>query len=73
MQAVSLTKYVHDLASGRVITSRTQYDPFHQWTWISNAVAAWHDCDVDDVACVETDDGDRITVRGEIVAYVDEN
>lgn len=65
-------KYVHDLLTGRVITSRTVglYDPTKQWDWISRHVAEWNECEVEDVGCVETDDGEFITVKGKPVAEV---
>lgn len=39
------------------------------WPWAQRHLAFIHDCEVDEVDCIETDDGDRITVRGKIVAY----
>lgn len=70
-----LRKYVHDLQTGRVITSRPlgSYDSMNQWAWISNAVADWHDCDVADVDCIETDEGEFITVKGERAAIIEVN
>lgn len=34
------------------------------WTWIANTVARECECDEDQVGCVESDDGDLITVDG---------
>ncbi len=69
-----LVKYVHDLISGRVIASRyvADMDPY-SGEWITEAIATWFECTKDDVDCIETDDGDRWTVRGEIVASVEVN
>ena len=39
--------------------------------WVRAAVAEHLDCDPDDVAEVETEDGDLITVRGEPAARVE--
>lgn len=39
------------------------------WGWVVSNVATNMSCNEDDVDEIETDDGDRITVRGEIVGY----
>lgn len=40
------------------------------WPWICNTIRDRHECASDDIACVETDSGDMVTVRGEIVARI---
>lgn len=40
------------------------------FTWAARHLSAEFECDVDDVCCIETDDGDRFTVNGMIVAYL---
>jgi hypothetical protein len=42
-----------------------------QWDWMQGVIARQFDCDVEDVAGDETDDGDDVlTVRGKPVARV---
>lgn len=39
-----------------------------QWAWVQETVAHEHECDEDDVSCIEDDDvGEIVTVRGEPV------
>lgn len=68
--APSKVKYVHDLLTGRVITSRTVGTSPWNGQWIFEAVAVWNECDVDDLATVETDDGEFIALKGKPVAEV---
>lgn len=43
-----------------------------RWSWIQDCVAAQFDCDIDDIATLDTDDAmDLITVRGEVVARIE--
>jgi hypothetical protein len=65
--AVMPIKYIHCALTGRVIDSR-RLDEEANWNWISQAVASWCDCPADEVRCVETDDGEDLTVDGEVVA-----
>lgn len=44
----------------------------NQWDWIVRNVAEQFQCADDDIACVETEAGDLITVYGEPVAYFDD-
>lgn len=57
---------------GRCIASN-HYGEFalnrlNRWDWIVGYMIQEFGCDPDDVDCLETDDGDRITVDGKIVA-----
>jgi hypothetical protein len=45
------------------------FDP-RRWEWISESFARFFDCDPDDVSEAETEAGDFITVKGEIVGFV---
>lgn len=45
--------------------------PAARWDWIAETVAAECECDPDEVDCMESDDGDMITVDGLPVYYVD--
>lgn len=69
--------YLHDLATGRVFNSAPVYGLSQldgtRWEWISSALAAEYGCRLTEVDCVETDDGDRLTVRGEMVARMERN
>lgn len=63
--------YVMDARSHRCIASAGFSDFIsNRWPWVQQVVAGQFACRPDDVSCVETDDGDKITVRGEIVAYL---
>ena len=64
------TKYLHDM-TGRVITSRTVAlcDPY-SGDWITEAIVSKFECSPDDVGTVETDEGERITARGEVIGYI---
>jgi hypothetical protein len=42
----------------------------NQWGWIADSVAKEFECSADDVNCLETDDGDVLTVNGKPVAFV---
>lgn len=44
----------------------------NQWAWIVGYMVNEFGCDPDNVYCIETDEGDRITVDGEPVAYLTE-
>jgi len=41
-----------------------------RWPWVQDVIAEEFNCDEDDIASSETDDGDVITVRGEPVAQL---
>jgi hypothetical protein len=40
------------------------YQPGAKWDWIRETVAHECECDPDQVGCIESDDGDMITVDG---------
>lgn len=67
------TRFVYIvLTDGRVIGSN-HYGEFginytNQWPWIVGHMISEFGCNPDDVSCVETDEGDRIAVKGEIAA-----
>jgi hypothetical protein len=44
----------------------------NRWTWIQEAIAAECECSMDDVGCIETDEGDFFTADGLIVAYLED-
>ena len=63
--------YIMDVLTNRCIGSAGFTDFItHRWPWVQHTVAGQYDCSPDDVHCIETDDGDRITARGEVVAYL---
>jgi hypothetical protein len=63
--------YIHDLDTRACIASAGFTDFItHSWPWVQQTVAAHYDCAPDDVKCIESDDGDRITVRGKPVAFL---
>lgn len=61
--------YLHDALTGAVLGSCGYSDHGAMWDWIAGTVAGQFECRADDVSSVETDDGDRITAKGEVVAY----
>jgi hypothetical protein len=50
--------------------SRPQAFSPTRWEWISDKFARYFDCDPEDVSEAETEAGDFITVKGEIVGFV---
>jgi hypothetical protein len=50
--------------------SRPQAFSPTRWEWIADKFASYFDCDPDDVSEAETEAGDFITVKGEIVGFV---
>lgn len=42
----------------------------NQWSWIVGHMIQEFGCDESDVGCIEMEDGDRVTVCGEVVAYL---
>jgi hypothetical protein len=45
-----------------------------RWEWISRVIASEHECNPDDVGCIDNDDRfDNVTVGGKIVAYWESN
>lgn len=56
-------------ASGKALLPITAYGVrlADRWSYLFGQVAEWAGCDSDDVNVIETDDGDRVTVHGEIV------
>lgn len=66
-----MTKYLHDALTGHVITSRTVAlcNPY-SGDWITQAIVSKFECSPDEVDCIETNDGERITARGEVVGYI---
>ena len=67
------TKTLRDIATGEVISKG--YDLLAtlntKWNWISRAVARHFECDESDVHCLETDNGDVITIGDRPVAYIE--
>lgn len=64
--ASAVTVRIHHL-DGRPWASAGFLPPFQpgaKWDWIANTVARECECDEDQVGCVESDDGDLITVDG---------
>lgn len=59
------------LSTGKVFAC-TIVGFFDAWNWIRETVADEFECSVDDVDCIETDDGDLITVLGVPVARSEE-
>ncbi len=57
---------VKDLASNRTAASGTY------WPTVEATCAEWFECEESELGIVETDDGDRLSVRGEIVASIQE-
>jgi hypothetical protein len=52
-----------------VMLARAEFSersPSYFW-WVKEAVAKHFECDADDVDEIETDEGDRLTVKGQIV------
>lgn len=64
--------YIHDAETHHVISSTSFTDAVSlaAWPWVQDTVAAEYGCHPDEVRCIETDDGDRVTANGRIVAYV---
>jgi hypothetical protein len=50
--------------------SRPQAFSPTRWEWIADKFARYFDCDPEDVSEVETEAGDFIAVKGEIVGFV---
>lgn len=61
--------YLHDHLTGRCLGSLWHRGIGTKWDWIAATVASEYGCSADDVDCIETDDGDKITVNGVVVAY----
>lgn len=59
--------YLHRI-DHTVIASTTMLND--RWSWILSHITNEYACAADDVDCIETDDGDQITVGGEPVAYL---
>lgn len=57
------------LNDGREISTKFSHTTTEVWPWVVLAVATNMSCDADDVDEIETDDGDKLTVKGEIVGY----
>lgn len=62
---------IRDITNGRVIvaTLNNHISLSRRWSWIAEHIALNFECHVDDVDCIETDDGDVITADGKPVAY----
>ena len=62
--------YIHralcSLETGRPIFSADFTDNRNGdiWDWMQSVVSAEHECSVDDVGLLETDDGDIVTIDG---------
>lgn len=66
-----LTHIVLHLADGfKWIETWLDNSQLRKWSWIAEQFAEEFNCRPDDVDCVQTDDGDKIAVRGKIVGYV---
>lgn len=66
-----VTSYIMDAMTDRCIASASFTDPLlYRWPWVQHVVAAQYECDPEAVGCIETDDGDKITAAGEVVAYL---
>lgn len=61
--------YLHDALTGQCLGSIGYSGTGTRWEWIRARVAGEYGCEPDDVNCIETDDGDKITAGGRIVAY----
>lgn len=61
--------YLHDHLTSRCISSLWHRGAGTTWDWIVANVAAEYDCDPESVDLIETDDGDKITAGGRVVAY----
>lgn len=61
--------YLHDALTGSVVGSCGYSDRAVLWDWIAGTVAGQYECRAGDVDLIETDSGDKITARGEVVAY----
>ncbi len=57
---------VKDLRNNRTAASGTY------WPTVEATCAEWFGCEESELAIVETEDGDHLSVRGEIVAKIDE-
>jgi hypothetical protein len=57
------------LNDGREISTKFSHTTTEVWPWVVLAVATNMSCDEGDVDEIETDNGDRITVKGEIVGF----
>jgi hypothetical protein len=56
-------------ANGVRYASAQFSDMFARWPWVQEVVASHERCDIEDIDCVETEDGDKITVKGVIVGH----
>lgn len=63
--------YLFDELTDRLFASNHFDSVLARWPWVKEVIAARHDCSLDDVDCVETENGDRITVKGVIVARME--
>ena len=62
--------YIFDELTKRCYASAQFTDLTNRWPWIKETVASYECCSTDDICCIETDDGDKITAQGRIVAFV---
>lgn len=66
--ASTRTKIYLKSLKGRVLC---QWHHWPLWATIQEELADWADCQPEDVACIETPDGDFLTVEGIPVAYME--
>ena len=60
--------YVMDAEDNHCITCG--YFTDSRWSWVQEVVAGEFQGHPNDVACIETEDGDKITLNGKVVAYL---
>lgn len=60
---------LYDITTGKLIAQAAGFTGASRWTWICDVIADHCDCQPEDVDCIETEDGDRITANGVHVAH----
>lgn len=63
--------YVFDELTRKCYASAQFTEITARWQWVQEVVAANELCSPNDVRCIETDDGDKITVNGHVVAFLE--
>lgn len=62
--------YIMDALTNRCIASAYFTRLTARWSWVQEVVAGEYECEPDEVGCIETENGDKITVRNVPVAYL---
>lgn len=62
------TVQVTDIVTGKSIVRQWFQQARHAWPSVEIDVASWFGCETDEVCLIETDDGEFVAVKGEVVA-----